>query len=51
MQQETAHKIVGVERHDLLALRAAVPSRDVLELADASSGDMRLTDHAARSMI
>jgi hypothetical protein len=28
-----------------------VPSRDVLELADASSGDMRLSDHAARSMI
>ena len=28
-----------------------VPSRDVLELADESSGDMRLTDHAARSMI
>jgi adenylate cyclase len=31
--------------------RDAVPSRDVLELADASSGDMRLSDHAARSMI
>jgi predicted ATPase len=29
----------------------AVPSRHVLELADASSGDMRLSDHAARSMI
>jgi hypothetical protein len=28
-----------------------VPSRHVLELADASSGDMRLSDHAARSMI
>jgi O-acetyl-ADP-ribose deacetylase (regulator of RNase III) len=28
-----------------------VPSRLVLELADASSGDMRLSDHAARSMI
>ena len=31
--------------------RQAVPSRHVLELADASSGDMRLSDHAARSMI
>ena len=30
---------------------ALVPSRLVLELADASSGDMRLSDHAARSMI
>jgi hypothetical protein len=30
---------------------AKVPSRHVLELADASSGDMRLSDHAARSMI
>jgi hypothetical protein len=28
-----------------------VPSRHVLELADAPSGDMRLSDHAARSMI
>jgi hypothetical protein len=28
-----------------------VPSRRVLELNGASSGDMRLTDHAARSMI
>jgi hypothetical protein len=28
-----------------------VPSRVVLEFADASSGDMRLSDHAARSMI
>jgi ribosome-dependent ATPase len=31
--------------------RVEVPSRHVLELADASSGDMRLSDHAARSMI
>ena len=30
---------------------ASVPSRLVLELAGASSGDMRLSDHAARSMI
>ena len=28
-----------------------VPSRLVLELTGASSGDMRLSDHAARSMI
>src|SRR5271154_2356191 len=28
-----------------------VPSRVVLEFADASSGDVRLSDHAARSMI
>jgi hypothetical protein len=28
-----------------------VPSRVVLELADASAGDIRLSDHAARSMI
>jgi hypothetical protein len=28
-----------------------VPSRVVLEFADASSGGMRLSDHAARSMI
>ena len=28
-----------------------VPSRLVLELGGASSGDMRLSDHAARSMI
>jgi hypothetical protein len=31
--------------------RVTVLSRLVLELADASSGDMRLSDHAARSMI
>jgi hypothetical protein len=30
---------------------ALVPSRFMLELAGASSGDMRLSDHAARSMI
>jgi NRPS condensation-like uncharacterized protein len=28
-----------------------VPSRFMLELTGASSGDMRLSDHAARSMI
>ena len=28
-----------------------IPSRLVLELTGASSGDMRLSDHAARSMI
>ena len=33
------------------SLLTMVPSRHVLELADASSGDMRLSDHAARSMI
>ena len=32
-------------------LYAAVPSRFMLELTGASSGDMRLSDHAARSMI
>jgi 2-polyprenyl-3-methyl-5-hydroxy-6-metoxy-1,4-benzoquinol methylase len=30
---------------------AMVPSRFMLELTGASSGDMRLSDHAARSMI
>ena len=30
---------------------AKVPSRFMLELTGASSGDMRLSDHAARSMI
>ena len=34
-----------------LTAEGRVPSRHVLELADASSGDMRLSDHAARSMI
>ena len=28
-----------------------IPSRFMLELTGASSGDMRLSDHAARSMI
>ena len=32
-------------------VEAGVPSRLVLELTGASSGDMRLSDHAARSMI
>ena len=32
-------------------LMESVPSRLVLELTGASSGDMRLSDHAARSMI
>ena len=31
--------------------RPQVPSRFMLELTGASSGDMRLSDHAARSMI
>jgi len=31
--------------------RVGVPSRFMLELTGASSGDMRLSDHAARSMI
>jgi hypothetical protein len=31
--------------------REGVPSRFLLELTGASSGDMRLSDHAARSMI
>ena len=31
--------------------RFEVPSRFLLELTGASSGDMRLSDHAARSMI
>jgi|HubBroStandDraft_5_1064220.scaffolds.fasta_scaffold715946_2 hypothetical protein len=30
---------------------APAPSRFLLELTGASSGDMRLSDHAARSMI
>ena len=34
-----------------LGFGGRVPSRHVLELADASSGDKRLSDHAARSMI
>ena len=34
-----------------LAVSRRVPSRLVLELTGASSGDMRLSDHAARSMI
>jgi hypothetical protein len=34
-----------------ILFRAWVPSRVVLEFADASSGGMRLSDHAARSMI
>jgi hypothetical protein len=33
------------------AVSSMVPSRVVLEFADASSGGMRLSDHAARSMI
>ena len=33
------------------AVPGMVPSRLVLELTGASSGDMRLSDHAARSMI
>ena len=42
----------GTLRHrEFLADGARVPSRHVLELADASSGDKRLSDHAARSMI
>jgi hypothetical protein len=32
-------------------IKGAVPSRLMLELTGASSGDMRLSDHAARSMI
>jgi hypothetical protein len=32
-------------------MRTPVPSRFMLELTGASSGDMRLSDHAARSMI
>ena len=33
------------------ASQEMVPSRFMLELTGASSGDMRLSDHAARSMI
>jgi transposase InsO family protein len=36
---------------ETIATFVRVLSRLVLELADASSGDMRLSDHAARSMI
>jgi feruloyl-CoA synthase len=41
----------SASRVERILLLAEVPSRHVLELADASSGDMRLSDHAARSMI
>ena len=36
---------------DYFAAYREAPSRFLLELTGASSGDMRLSDHAARSMI
>ena len=36
---------------DSVVVLSQVPSRFLLELTGASSGDMRLSDHAARSMI
>lgn len=41
----------GLIQNEQLGVRDQVPSRLVLELTGASSGDMRLSDHAARSMI
>ena len=38
-------------RSQLVLGGSAAPSRFMLELTGASSGDMRLSDHAARSMI
>jgi hypothetical protein len=38
-------------QQQLIRRCAMVPSRFMLELTGASSGDMRLSDHAARSMI
>ena len=43
--------LVGATAAGLVTAGVAVPSRDVLELGDASSGCMRLSNHAARSMI
>ena len=37
--------------HDLGALELAVPSRIVLELGGGAAGGMKLSAHAARSMI
>ena len=39
------------ETNTVSPLRQRVPSRLVLELGGASLGDMRLSDHAARSMM
>jgi hypothetical protein len=39
-----------ISRH-WIAINRLAPSRFMLELTGASSGDMRLSDHAARSMI
>ena len=52
----TSGSFLDLEREEIfrkewICLGHVVPSRLVLELADASSGDMRLSDHAARSMI
>jgi hypothetical protein len=46
-----AHVLNSPYGKEIRASAAQVPSRHVLELADASSGCMRLSDHAARSMI
>ena len=48
------HRIVdNYATHKHLKVKAwlKVPSRVVLEFANVSSGDIRLSDHAARSMI
>ena len=41
----------GILYETTLVPISAIPSRLMLELTGASSGDMRLSDHAARSMI
>src|SRR5208282_4925702 len=48
---ESGYGAVVLGRACLFPPLSSVPSRFVLEFADASSGDMRLSDHAARSMI
>lgn len=40
--------LIALEGNDVISL---VPSRSVLKLADASSGGMILSDHAARSIV
>jgi len=41
----------GLTEAEAYAEEMRVPSRIVLELVSASSGGMRLSDHAARSMV
>ena len=50
LQKEQGNNLSPMDRLNAKAERL-VPSRLVLELGGASSGDMRLSDHAARSMI